>query len=1599
MRQWLLLHDGAQGVALPLRAIEIANGPEEASIDALRVTSVAVNGTRDGSLAASARAGAGVALRWLAREFGRTISLARLAVEHAPVDATLVGRSTELAMALAVALQIVRIDRLIAGLEEAPAIAATGVLDLQGNVGPVQGLADKLAALLRVDEAAGCRVFFPRADAQAIPEAVRREAVQRGLRLCPVDRFEEALAELGIPSSGWWQGPPYRALQPFELVHSRIYFGRRAEVDALLDRMQQRCAVGRPGMLIVGPSGVGKSSFAQAGLLAALRRQRGDAALRYALWRPRDAAAGHDGMLDEAALAASLAASWLRPVGGVAPWIPHASSLDVASPAQLAAALRPPSEPDGILRVWLVDQLEEIFTLPFTPGALLALAGFLRQAQAAGAWTVATLRNDFYADYQGVQDAAGRAAFVDVFGAEGQFDLGAMGRDALRQVIERPAQLAGLRFEARGADEVALNDKLLADATATPDVLPLLEYALHQLYERPLAGKAASDIADISPRTLGFAAYAAIGELRGAIGMVAEQAFVALDDAAQATLGRLIGALAQPAQRPGQEMARAIELGAWPADDPAHRLAGALVGIRVLVSDAAQGAAPRLRVAHEALFTHWERAREALAASHTFRREVQLFAQKEEAWHASQRDDELLTSARDLGIAADMLPALRLEPALSRLRDYVELSLRIQDAARAGELKAARKRVLVLSVLGALLLVMLALTLAANWQARRSEQLALQEREHAGQAASRAEAAATLAERERQRADTRAEEARSANRAAAVERDAALQQRRLADQARDEAQDQRAVLLAQRAREAVERSDAGSALATALAGVPDDVGRAPIPEVEAALLSAWWARRELHTLVAGDLPVWAGIAAPAGDRLLTFAMDPFRREQRELRLWSLAGAPARSVPIEIGPREQWVSDFSGDGSSFVTLPAEQPPLLWRLQSGRPVKQSLAGHDKGARDALFSAAGHWLLTSAADGTVRLRALGRADDAGTLLASDGDRGAAAFSGDGRLVAVPVANGSVRVWETNQPARDPQIVPTAAARLIVRFCAGQHQLLTVSDDRLVQRWDLEGTQVSPLASSPLKLGVTAVGVSADCRWVATHRTTTQPMDVNLVRVDGTQAEVVSLAGVIPDARRTTNAPFSADGSLFVTEDDGHRLLVWRTLRPTDPPLVLAGHVARVTSVSFSADGRRLLSTSEDRTTRIWSLEAPAASIVKSQEGTPLGLGQRSSHVFVAGPRVARIWNLGRPDEEGMPFDQPLAAVAEVHFSDDGRRVVTIGRDSQARLWSVAAKSISPMSIGRSLALAAVPGRTRLSPDGRWLVELPARGQTVLQLWDLDHPASAPAMLSGHAATISDAAFSPDSRTLATSSEDSTVRLWRLDAPTLPPVVLDTDKTFTARVAFSGDGRLLAVGEFGGIRLWDLGPDGAPRTRDLKEHRNIVQHLAFSPSGQWLASTAVDGLRVWKIDEATVRSTVLDERPAGPHAPVFSDDGRWLAIEGGGQTGPAPRLWKVDHQRFVPVVLPGLGNGPVALGFAPGSAELITSGPDGRMRRWPLLQGAALLRAARGAMTRCLTDDQLVSLGLAARGMARGTAVTVPPCRFGAVAAATSPGTGALR
>jgi WD40 repeat protein len=247
---------------------------------------------------------------------------------------------------------------------------------------------------------------------------------------------------------------------------------------------------------------------------------------------------------------------------------------------------------------------------------------------------------------------------------------------------------------------------------------------------------------------------------------------------------------------------------------------------------------------------------------------------------------------------------------------------------------------------------------------------------------------------------------------------------------------------------------------------------------------------------------------------------------------------------------------------------------------------------------------------------------------------------------------------------------------------------------------------------------------------------------------------------------------AAFSPDGRL-VAIPDNNTVVVRDANTGEREDRIFQGHSAAVQSVAFSADGRRIVTASDDRTARVWDLQtggqiaaltehtAPVRSAVFSPDGLRVvstQMPQRSGNVTIvtSNDSVALLWDAlsGRVI---LRFEGDMVQLYDATFSPDGKRIVTASGDNTARIWDAATgKPIAVLS-GHSDSVLSAAFNSR----GDKIVT--ASADETVRVWDAEAMTTI-AVLKGHSGAVWSAVFSPDGERILTASDDTTARIWRI-------------------------------------------------------------------------------------------------------------------------------------------------------------------------------------------------------------------------------------------
>jgi formylglycine-generating enzyme required for sulfatase activity len=520
--------------------------------------------------------------------------------------------------------------------------------------------------------------------------------------------FDAASGSGTNPGQLWRYTCPYRGLEAMTETDSDYFFGRMRETVEVLN------ALAAPDRLpvLIGNSGVGKSSLAQAGVLAALKRQA---------WPEQAGANEWPGVFKESRQwcflslrpgtdpLKALVESFLNVWGYQATdpqrldhqkgWIERLRDRKATVSDLIDATegrrneLGRPKPPAFFL---YVDQGEELYVRAEQTQASRFSELLAQALPDQRLRTMMSMRADFLGSLH---------ADKPLFKARQQIDIPPLGEEELHEVVSRPAQLLGARFETERLAEI-ISRRAAEDSVKDVGALPLLSYTLDDMWSRMVRQ---------GDGTLRLPAESF--ELGGVL-VERANAFLAAHPRSEAALRRILTLRCATVHKDSEPTRRRAAREEF--SDEEWRLVSELADHpnRLLATSTIDSGETYAEVAHEAVFRRWDKLREWIAAE----REFLIWRTGLEAARRAWRDtpDALKPDALLMGAAlsqAESWLAKRAEALSSRDREFIVLSIERERKVRGRARRVqALFYLLVVGIIGSLLFVLNESAIKAEWR-------------------------------------------------------------------------------------------------------------------------------------------------------------------------------------------------------------------------------------------------------------------------------------------------------------------------------------------------------------------------------------------------------------------------------------------------------------------------------------------------------------------------------------------------------------------------------------------------------------------------------------------------------------------------------------------------------------------------------------------------------------------------------------------------------------------------------------------------------------------------------------------------------------------
>ncbi|MEK7727677.1 MAG: WD40 repeat domain-containing protein, partial [candidate division KSB1 bacterium] len=499
------------------------------------------------------------------------------------------------------------------------------------------------------------------------------------------------------------------------------------------------------------------------------------------------------------------------------------------------------------------------------------------------------------------------------------------------------------------------------------------------------------------------------------------------------------------------------------------------------------------------------------------------------------------------------------------------------------------------------------------------------------------------------------------------------------------------------------------------------------------------------------------------------------------------------------------------------------------------------------------------------------------------------AASFSADGKYFLTASRDETIRRWDTSRVLRDSLLhseeIPLA------NFAVEGDLLVPVrDDDELLRRFKAHAD-------------VYRASLSFDKKRVLTFMR------------DGSAKLWNEQDSLLRDLGFINSAAFSpVDNRLIVAATDNVVRFCDANGNVTDS---LKYH-AEINQVTFSPEGKHMLTASHDHTAKLWDLSQQLVHrlSLRGNAVKSAAFALEGKHVLTAGfDSTVVLWN-----ERGERIDslKHEGVINAARFSEDGKRVLSAGRDGTAKLWTLD-ESHEPRPLQhRGEVYTAV-----FSPNNGAEI-LTASADSTAKLWK----ANGDTVTFRHNGEVNAAVFSPDGQHVLTASRDSTAKLWLASGDTI--TFRHNGEVTAAIFSPRKDSRILTASKDSTAKLWRSSGELIKTLR----HGSGVRFALYFPRGRYFLTAAKSLAMLWD-EEGNLINTL--EHKFTVTAAAFSPEEKYILTatsEGSREEEESAVLWNIKGERLVHY---GEHSAQVnALAFSPDGLRFITASSDGDARIW---------------------------------------------------------------
>ncbi|MFZ4815279.1 MAG: protein kinase domain-containing protein, partial [Phototrophicaceae bacterium] len=1156
---------------------------------------------------------------------------------------------------------------------------------------------------------------------------------------------------------------PFKGLRAFQEADADDFFGREEVIKRLLDTFANTRL-----MALVGPSGSGKSSVVKAGMLPALRDGKLQGSKNWFIVE----------MVPGAYPLEELEATLLRVATRAHKGILQTLREKPNGLGEIAQAILPDDDSQLVL---YIDQFEEVFTFVEAEEDRAKLLSLLLNATKRAenrVRVILTLRADFY------DRPLLYPEFGELFRRNTEVIL-PMSENELAEAIIGPINRAGLQLE------TGLIQSLVNDVKDQPGALPLLQYALTELFERR------------DGPVLTMKAYADIGGAMGALARRADELYVQLDNRGKETSRQLflrLVTLGEGTEDTRRRVLKAELISLSGDDNTMEATINTFSRYRLLTLDRDPATrTPTVEIAHESLIREWGKLRDWLNSSREDMRLQRRVLIAAEDWRRFNRDASYLARGTQLETFAEWAINTQLQ-LTNNEQEYLNASIEqnerlVKDAQaqQAREAALERRSRNILRVLVGVLIVALAVALGLSvWatnqrlEAERSAVIADRAAAVAQSFALAANSRLALLNSDIDLAVTLALAANEIEAPPPIAQNILFEvaytpgtQALLAPQM-GEINAVAALHAPERILYGTDQGLVGLWDATAQTdrillpadGVPVNVIAIP-PDQSVVMVGGQDGTIDVLNAANGERLRQLGVTTLAGSNsitAMTYTQDGAAlivglQNGNILLIDPTDGHSLQAFGAEDQQHRGTITNLrvSPDGLQVVSTGVDRSVRLWTIASGQLLAQE--EHAAPTRDTLFINNGTELLTAAQDGELVIRdpntlAPIRAFQTGHILWE------IEYGPDDTLFTAG-QDGILRQWELVNGGNLKNYIGHISNVLTLAPTERAGNLVTGSADGTVRLWNFYNRQIDYIAQDTGgdESGIFDIDITPDGQTVLTGGSfgSLKLWDANTGVIDvGSDERIVTFNTSFTKVAFILNNTQVLGGSL----DGG--INAWDIASGQE--LIQYGrHRASLTALVIHPDQQVMITAGRDRTTRVWNLatgdeimrlelDTLVTALAYSPDGGRLLVGDQTGSLrLLDGLTFAELYRVD---------GQHTRDIVTAGFSPDGRLMATGSLDRTAIIWNSETGELVQRISGHAEPILTLA----FSPNGSGLVtasgnQFAPPTDVSIRLWDVISGQELRRFGEDHAsASINDILFSPDGDWLYSADADDYMIRWEM-------------------------------------------------------------------------------------------------------------------------------------------------------------------------------------------------------------------------------------------